>query len=213
MELPVSLSQQASLALLGYVLVAVALFLPVKSAASDEEKQSYKLMDRLGVFAMMLIPMALSIYTINCLVAGQCSLWSWVNSGLVFLWSIVIFGVSLYAAFRVPAIDAPPTEPFQQLPSMVGAGPQLMVAQQVPVTTTQQMPATASQEMPNAGVMAPQIAVAQPQQVLEPMRPYKQEEHMRPYKQEEHMRPYKQEEHMRPYQPMDQENFASVENM
>lgn len=99
------LSTQALTALVGYVIVAVALFIPMKS--DPNHPKPYNVGSRLLVLAVMLIPTTLSIYTINCLVQGECSVWSWINSILVFVWSLLILGVSVYGAFYdVHAADA-----------------------------------------------------------------------------------------------------------
>jgi len=93
------LSHQALLAVVGYLLVAVAIFVPVKQA-DQKQQNEYRLGDRLAVLFIMLLPMILSVYTINCLVSGSCNMWSWFNSILVFIWSVLIFIVSLYGAFQ-----------------------------------------------------------------------------------------------------------------
>ena len=100
---PKMLSSQAWLAVIGYSLVAVAVLLPIKGSKDPKNQPEYNLADRLLVILAMLIPMALSVYTINCLVMGSsgmwCDKWSWLNAALVFIWSVLIFGVSVYGAF------------------------------------------------------------------------------------------------------------------
>lgn len=94
-------SFQAAVAAVGYILVAIALFIPVKPA--DEKKATeyeYRMADRFVVLLVMLIPMALSVYTIDCMVEGQCQPWAWVNSVMVFVWSVVIFVVSIVGALK-----------------------------------------------------------------------------------------------------------------
>jgi hypothetical protein len=95
------LSNQAIAALTGYVLVAIAIFIPIKSDPKNPE--SYNVGNRLLVLLTMLIPAVLSVYTINCLVQGSCEIWSWINAVLVFLWSLLILGVALYGAFASPS--------------------------------------------------------------------------------------------------------------
>ena len=92
MKLP-QLSDQAQLALLGYVVVAVALFLPRRDLPPHRRQPT--LMDKVSVLIAMLIPMALSIYTVNCLVAGRCYIWSWINAGIVVLWSFLILFLTM----------------------------------------------------------------------------------------------------------------------
>jgi len=105
-----SLSKQASLAVAGYILVAIAVLLPTQTT-SDDKNAPYNAFDRILVIFAMLIPMALSVYTINCLVVGKsgmwCDKWSWLNAAIVFVWSVLIFAISLYGSF-VP-LDIPNT--------------------------------------------------------------------------------------------------------
>jgi len=109
------LSQQALLAVAGYILVIVAVMLPAQPTYYDDPETSYNVSDRLLVILAMLIPMALSVYTINCLVVGSdglwCDKWSWINAAIVFVWSVLIFCVSVYAMF-VP-LDIPTVEKFK----------------------------------------------------------------------------------------------------
>jgi hypothetical protein len=96
-------------ALVGYVLVAIAIFIPVKSESGKQEP--YNVSNRLLVLLTMLIPAVLSVYTINCLVQGSCNIWSWINAILVFLWSLLILGVALYGAFAPGPAAAPASAP------------------------------------------------------------------------------------------------------
>jgi hypothetical protein len=92
MKFPV-LPEQAQLAILGYVIVAVAIFLPRRDISPNAKQPTF--MDKLTILLVMLIPMALSVYTIHCLVVGQCFIWSWVNSGMVVLWSFLILFLTM----------------------------------------------------------------------------------------------------------------------
>jgi len=108
------LSTQALTALVGYVAVAIAMFIPMKPA-DPSKPEEYHLQNRLLVVAMMIIPAALSVYTINCLVEGSCSVWSWIHSIIVFLWALLILSVAIYGAFvsvpAEPAASAAPAAP------------------------------------------------------------------------------------------------------
>jgi len=108
------LSTQALTALVGYVAVAIAMFIPMKPA-DPSTPEEYHLQNRLLVVAMMIIPAALSVYTINCLVEGSCSVWSWIHSIIVFLWALLILSVAIYGAFvsvpAEPAASAAPAAP------------------------------------------------------------------------------------------------------
>lgn len=107
MQLPV-LSDQAQMALLGYVIVIVAIFLPRRDM--NPRQRQPNIMDKLSIVIAMIIPMALSVYTIHCLVVGRCYIWSWVNSGIVVLWSFLILFLTMNgrsSAMAELAADAP----------------------------------------------------------------------------------------------------------
>ena len=89
-----SLSTPALVVLVGFILVLVAVFIPIKQDPKVE--QSYNAVTRLKIFAIMLIPMALTIYNINCMIEGSCMVWTWFLSIILFVLSIVIFSISVY---------------------------------------------------------------------------------------------------------------------
>jgi len=94
-------SNQAKLAVLGYALLSLAFFLPVKDPMNPE--QEYNIAERALSFIIMLLPITVSVYTINCMVVGvkngglPCTVLAWLNSASVFIWSslILLFTVVL----------------------------------------------------------------------------------------------------------------------
>ena len=99
-----NVSAPAQVAIAGYLLVCVSVFFPMPVDDRDKKgKYSYRLYDRLVVLGLLLLPMALSVLTIHCMTTGDgeavCGPWSWVNAGLVFLWSLVIFSIAALGAF------------------------------------------------------------------------------------------------------------------
>lgn len=92
-------SKQAKLAVLGYALLAVAFFLPVKDPANPNKE--YNLTERALSFFVILLPMAVSVYTINCMVKGTanggmpCNVLAWLNGLSVLVWSVLVLGFTL----------------------------------------------------------------------------------------------------------------------
>jgi len=105
-----SLSKQAFIALLSYIIVIVALFLPLHPSNNKDLENTtnkYNLNNRIVAALILLIPIGLSVYTINCLVVGKCLTWSWINAIVVAIWSILILSSSIYAMYyKVPDVDA-----------------------------------------------------------------------------------------------------------
>jgi succinate dehydrogenase hydrophobic anchor subunit len=87
-------STQAKVAIVGYILLSIAFFVPVKTP--EEKEIKYNLSERVLSFIVMLIPIAISVYTINCMVVGvsdggiPCNVLAWLNSLSVFVWSFII---------------------------------------------------------------------------------------------------------------------------
>ena len=87
-------SNQAKLAMLGYLLLSISFFIPIKTP--EEKELKYNLSERVLSFVIMLLPIVISVYTINCMVVGvsdggiPCNLLAWLNSLSVFVWSFII---------------------------------------------------------------------------------------------------------------------------
>lgn len=87
-------SKQAKLAIVGYALLAISFFLPVKDPENPHQK--YNLTERALSFVVMLLPMIVSVYTINCMVVGKanggmpCNVLAWLNGLSVLVWSVLV---------------------------------------------------------------------------------------------------------------------------
>ena len=95
-QVPKYFSRQAQVAMLGYVVLAVAILLPVNS-----QEEEYNLTERVVSLLMMILPMLVSVYTINCLVRGSskgglpCDVLAWLNSGSILLWAVLVLILTL----------------------------------------------------------------------------------------------------------------------
>lgn len=87
------LSKPAVLATVSYIILAFVVMLPL--GLNDKEKKSYSLGKRVTIVLLMLIPIALSIYSINCMMVGKCVVWSWVQSIAIALWVLLFVIASL----------------------------------------------------------------------------------------------------------------------
>ena len=83
------LSFQAKTTLVAYIILMISFFIPLKNDKSFTKKFA------LGV--ILLIPISLSIYTINCLVTGSkgkfgfgCNIMAWMNSISIFVTAVLI---------------------------------------------------------------------------------------------------------------------------
>jgi Ca2+/Na+ antiporter len=88
----------AIIALVGYIVMAIVILLPFEYPMYDEKSDKtyimkYNFGQRLLSLLLMTIPIILSVYTINCMMVGQCLVWSYVVSISTVLW-IAMFVLS-----------------------------------------------------------------------------------------------------------------------
>lgn len=86
-----SLTMPAVIAFVAYLVLAFVIIMPFEFPVTDEATGEsyivkYDFAQRLIILLLMLIPIALSIYTINCMMAGNCKVWSYVVSVLTVFW-------------------------------------------------------------------------------------------------------------------------------
>lgn len=89
-----TITTPAIVALIAYLVLAFVIILPFEFPVVDQETGEeyivkYDFAQRLIVLLLMSIPIALSVYTINCMMAGNCILWSYVVSFLSVFWVIL----------------------------------------------------------------------------------------------------------------------------
>lgn len=93
-----SLYTPAVMAAVAYIIMALVIILPfdypVYDASSDTEIiLKYDFTQRLIILLLSAIPIALSVYTINCMMGGKCVVWSYVVA-IVTLIYITIFVIT-----------------------------------------------------------------------------------------------------------------------
>ncbi len=91
------LSKPAILASVAYLVMAFVILIPLdnkKNCDPASDPSCYNFGRRVLTLVLMLIPMGLSIYSINCMVAGKCIIWSWINSVFIALW-VLLFIVAI----------------------------------------------------------------------------------------------------------------------
>jgi hypothetical protein len=96
------ISSPALVALVGYALIATMVLLPINMYVWDDArqgyvKQSYDFWQRLLLVVLLSFPFILSIYSVNCMVVGDCMLWSWIVALATLLWALIVLGTT-YAA-------------------------------------------------------------------------------------------------------------------
>jgi hypothetical protein len=99
------LQAPAYIAALAYLILVITILLPFEFPAYDEATGQeyivkYDLGQRLIALLLMTIPIALSIYTINCMMAGNCVIWSYVVAVVTVIWVAIFVITALMYTFR-----------------------------------------------------------------------------------------------------------------
>lgn len=103
----IGITSPAVVQLVGYVLLALVILLPFKMYAYDPrtdkyEKRPYNFGQRLLILLILFFPFFLGVYSVNCMMVGNCLLWSWIVAVTTLLWAcIVIITAIHYQAFRL----------------------------------------------------------------------------------------------------------------
>lgn len=102
----IELSKPAMLAAVSYLVMAFVVLLPLEGSGADKKDGGFG--KRLMTVVLMLIPIALSIYSINCMVVGKCIIWSWVNSVVIALWVLLFLVAIVLSTERKAELVKPP---------------------------------------------------------------------------------------------------------
>jgi hypothetical protein len=93
------LSTPAIIAFIAYIVLALVILLPFEIPVTNEKTKEvviirYNMTERLVALLLLLVPTALSIYTINCMIAGSCVIWSYIVSIVSVFW-VLMFVISV----------------------------------------------------------------------------------------------------------------------
>lgn len=90
-----TITNPALVALVGYAIIVFMVLLPVDMYTFDEKnnkyaKQRYSFPHRLLIALLLLFPFLLSVYSVNCMMVGNCVAWSWIVAVITILWAMII---------------------------------------------------------------------------------------------------------------------------
>ncbi len=88
------LTKPAFLAAVSYLIMGLAVLFPLnQTMCTGKDREHYYMCDpftmRVMTFIILLIPIILSVYSINCMMVGKCVVWSWVNAIAIVLWVLL----------------------------------------------------------------------------------------------------------------------------
>jgi hypothetical protein len=89
------ITRPALVALVGYAILVFIVLLPVDMYTYDDKaekyiKQKYSFPYRLLIALLLLFPFLLSVYSVNCMMVGNCVAWSWIVAVITILWAAII---------------------------------------------------------------------------------------------------------------------------
>jgi hypothetical protein len=96
------MSGPAWIALISYLVLGAIILFPFKYTTTDPDTgrvhdvTEYDLASRIIAILLLAFPVALSVYSINCLVIGSCYLYSYIVAGLTAVW-VTLFVISAFA--------------------------------------------------------------------------------------------------------------------
>jgi hypothetical protein len=97
-----TISGPAWIALFSYLVLGAIILFPFKYSTTDPDTgrvvdvTEYDFGARIIAILLLAFPVALSVYSINCLVIGSCYLYSYIVAGLTAVW-VTLFVISAFA--------------------------------------------------------------------------------------------------------------------
>lgn len=90
----------AVVTLVGYLILVVVVLLPFDMYAWDDKKSDYvryryDLPQRLLLLLLLMFPLLLSVYSVNCFVVGKCVPFAWIVASVTIIWAIAVIIAAL----------------------------------------------------------------------------------------------------------------------
>lgn len=108
------LSTPAVMMLVAYCVMALIILLPLEMPVYDEQTGEYTVIEynfghRILMLLFIAIPVIASVYSVQCMMVGECTVWSYIVSIVHVFWVAVFVLVALIFAFR-RKVPAPPQD-------------------------------------------------------------------------------------------------------
>lgn len=93
--LSVPMTTPAIVTLVCYAIIIFIVLLPIdmfvySRASGEYVKSEYDFGYRVLLSLLLLFPFLLSVYSVNCMMVGNCTLWSWIVTFLTVIWAVLI---------------------------------------------------------------------------------------------------------------------------
>lgn len=85
------LTTPAYVTFIASVILVISMLLPANIGLYDANTdkivvEKYDVKRRVVMILLLTIPLAIHVYSINCLQVGNCVVWSWIVTGIVVMW-------------------------------------------------------------------------------------------------------------------------------
>lgn len=100
----------AVVTLVAYLIMAFIILMPFDMYAWDDKQSryvryKYSISQRIFLLVLLLFPLLLSVYSVNCFVVGRCHIFSWIVATVTIVWALaVIIAALVNRAFNVDDI-------------------------------------------------------------------------------------------------------------
>ena len=101
--MPFKLSTPAMIAAIAFAIMCFIILLPLQPKNQEAQKNTYFAF-RLLIVIILLIPFSLSVYSINCMIVGDCVIWSYIQAIMIALWVLLFIVATLMAYTAVGTV-------------------------------------------------------------------------------------------------------------
>ena len=94
------LTLPAIVTLVGYLIMAIIIMVPFDMYAWDDTRAEYvrykyDLSQRIFLLLLLMFPLLLGVYSVNCFVVGKCHVLSWVVALITIVWASAVIVAAL----------------------------------------------------------------------------------------------------------------------
>lgn len=98
------LTTPAYILMVAYIIVGVLILLPFELKVWNEAEQQYtileyKFLHRFLLILYLLLPVIIHIYSVNCMMVGNCTLWSYIYTFIHVIWIAVFIIIAFSYLF------------------------------------------------------------------------------------------------------------------
>ena len=87
------------------IALILSLFVIKKSKDSQEENKVKTILKNIAALIMFLIIMVMQIYSLNCMVYGDCTMWSWILTAFAIFGTLAYIGFFAYVAMTAKTVQ------------------------------------------------------------------------------------------------------------